>query len=146
MNGENFASQIFKLFDLKWKLIIYPNGINKYDKRFVNIVIENISLKEETSMIVKVMYFEWIVFVKETKTNYITTEIFTNNNYTQSWDKGRMLTKTMKDLNKCTIDVTIKLINIETLKHTQEFLSITTDINELTGLINADLSKLFELK
>ena len=142
INTQKMCSEIFTLFGLKWRIIIYPDGINKYDKGSVNIKLESISLQNK-SMIQKVMHFEWDVFIKETNTKCPNTVTYTSDNYIQSWGTDRISTLTFKSLDNCIISITIKWMGTQTLNHSKQFLSIKTELNELKRLINNDLLRLY---
>merc|ERR1712176_1497196 len=108
-NGTDFMSEMFMMYSIRWKLMIYPNGKADDDKGSTKLCLMMKDLIPVQSMVVSIRYIMTII---ESKTQYIGFEAFHKDKLGTSWGEERLSVDTFRKLNCCTIKLRVDLVDV----------------------------------
>ena len=103
-NKDQFVSDTFRIAELNWRAITYPNGKSDNDQGSFEVSIESLSLpKQWESINVRLS-----CRCNESQTSYTNTAKYTQITSLFTWGENRMILAEIEDLNQLSISINIK--------------------------------------
>eukprot|EP01084_Bolivina_argentea_P263091 445176_1 len=106
--GHVFKSPIFNIGNLKFCLVVYPNGNKQQTEGFVQFFMHLVSLSPK----IEKVSFNYKIELIETCTQLDRTTVFTFEHRSEGWPKGYVNTDLIKHLKQLTFKLDLKIFDI----------------------------------